>query len=79
MKATYMKKWMMTIVLMLCMAISGQATAAPKVNTFEVGKSHFLLDGKPFVIKAAEIHYLRIPHQYWEHRIKMCKAMGMNT
>ena len=79
MKATYMKKWMMTIVLMLCMAMSGQATAAPKVHTFEVGKSHFLLDGQPFVIKAAEIHYLRIPHQYWEHRIKMCKAMGMNT
>ena len=56
MKATYMKKWMMTIALMLCMAMSGQATAAPKVHTFEVGKSHFLLDGKPFVIKAAEIH-----------------------
>lgn len=79
MKATYMKRWMMTIALMLCMAMSGQATAAPKVHTFEVGKNHFLLDGKPFVIKAAEIHYLRIPHQYWEHRIKMCKAMGMNT
>lgn len=46
----------MTIALMLCMAMSGQATAAPKVHTFEVGKSHFLLDGKPFVIKAAEIH-----------------------
>ena len=69
----------MTIALMLCMAMSGQATVAPKVHTFEVGKSHFMLDGKPFVIKAAEIHYLRIPHQYWEHRIKMCKAMGMNT
>ena len=40
MKATYMKKWMMTIALMLCMAMSGQATAAPKVHTFEVGKSY---------------------------------------
>ncbi len=39
----------------------------------------FLLDGKPFVIKAAEIHYARIPPDYWEHRIEMCKALGMNT
>lgn len=32
-----------------------------------------------FVVKAAEIHYPRIPQPYWEHRIKMCKALGMNT
>lgn len=31
------------------------------------------------VIKAAEIHYTRIPAEYWEHRIKHCKALGMNT
>ena len=28
---------------------------------------------------AAELHYPRIPRPYWEHRIKMCKALGMNT
>ena len=22
---------------------------------------------------------MRIPHEYWDHRIKMCKALGMNT
>lgn len=32
-----------------------------KPQTFEVGKQTFLLDGKPFVIKAAEMHYTRIP------------------
>lgn len=52
---------------------------AAKPHTFEIGKGQFLLDGKPFVIKAAEMHYLRIPAEYWEHRIKMCKALGMNT
>lgn len=52
---------------------------ASKPHTFEIGQGQFLLDGKPFVIKAAEIHYLRIPCEYWEHRIRMCKAMGMNT
>ncbi|MDR2840061.1 MAG: beta-galactosidase [Paludibacter sp.] len=51
---------------------------APK-ETFEIGKNTFLLNGQPFVIKAAEIHYPRIPQEYWEHRIEMCKALGMNT
>ena len=31
------------------------------------------------MVKAAELHYPRIPRAYWEHRIKMCKALGMNT
>lgn len=25
------------------------------------------------------MHYTRIPAEYWEHRIQMCKALGMNT
>ena len=48
-------------------------------HTFGIGDKTFLVDGKPFVIKAAEIHYTRIPAEYWEHRIEMCKALGMNT
>lgn len=50
-----------------------------KPGTFEAGDKTFLLNGKPFLVKAAEMHYTRIPAEYWEHRIKMCKAMGMNT
>jgi beta-galactosidase len=50
-----------------------------KKETFEVGNKTFLLNGKPFVVKAAEMHYPRIPQEYWEHRIKMCKALGMNA
>lgn len=48
-------------------------------HTFSIGDKTFLLDGKPFLIKAAEMHYTRIPAEYWEHRIQMCKALGMNT
>lgn len=55
------------------------AASSLKAQKFEVGKGTFLLNDKPFVIKAAEIHYPRIPREYWEHRIKMSKAMGMNT
>ncbi|MCM1476057.1 MAG: beta-galactosidase [Muribaculaceae bacterium] len=46
---------------------------------FEAGNGTFLLNGEPFVVKAAELHYPRIPREYWDHRIKMCKALGMNT
>ncbi len=56
------------------------ATAAPKAtDTFAVGEGTFLLNDEPFVVKAAELHYPRIPREYWKHRIDMVKALGMNT
>ena len=51
----------------------------PAPQTFEVGEGSFLLDGKPFVVKAGELHFARIPREYWEHRIEMVKAQGMNA
>ncbi len=72
-----MKK-LLTTLLMLCM-VTGAMAAKQQPGTFTCGKGTFLLNGKPFVVKAAEVHYPRIPQPYWEHRIKMCKALGMNT
>ena len=57
----------------------GNPDTVRAAKTFEVGQKTFLLDGQPFVVKAAEMHYPRIPRPYWEHRIRMCKALGMNT
>lgn len=66
--------------LMAALLITGNAYGKQKQpETFEVGNKTFLLNGKPFIVKAAEVHYPRIPRPYWEHRIKMCKALGMNT
>ena len=48
-------------------------------GTFTMGDKTFLLNGQPFIVKAAEIHYPRIPRPYWEHRIQMCKSLGMNA
>lgn len=70
-----MKK-LLTLLLAITMLA---ACTGNKPGTFEAGKNTFLLNGKPFVVKAAEVHYPRIPREYWEHRIKMCKALGMNT
>jgi beta-galactosidase len=54
-------------------------SVAKSSDTFEVGNGTFLMNGKPFIIKAAEVHYPRIPRAYWDQRIKMCKSLGMNT
>lgn len=48
-------------------------------HSFTATEGTFKLDGKPFIIKAAELHYPRIPKPYWDNRIKLCKALGMNT
>jgi beta-galactosidase len=47
--------------------------------SFAADGSQFLLDGQPFQIRSAEMHPARIPAEYWTHRIRMAKAMGMNT
>ncbi len=65
--------------LILCSFLAASGSLKAEKETFEAGKNTFLLNGKPFVIKAAEMHYPRIPAEYWEHRIEMCKALGMNT
>ncbi|MBQ7869843.1 MAG: beta-galactosidase [Prevotella sp.] len=72
-----MKRLLISLLLMLTVSLS--ASAKKTAGTFAVGDKTFLLNGKPFVIKAAEVHYPRIPRSYWEHRIRMCKALGMNT
>jgi beta-galactosidase len=80
------------IVPAAAMAVNANpAAGAPKSATTPDGKgarhsfgfaadgSAFLLDGAPFQIRSGEMHPARIPAEYWRHRIRMAKAMGMNT
>jgi beta-galactosidase len=56
------------------------ASNAQTVNhTFTLGDTDFLLDGKPLQMISGEMHYTRIPREYWRERMKMAKAMGLNT
>jgi len=48
-------------------------------DTFSIGDERFLLNGRPFVIRCGEMHFARVPREYWAHRLKMAKAMGLNT
>lgn len=75
----YLQNTVIWLTALLLFAFSGCNQKPAGEHTFAIGNKTFLLDGKPFVIKAAEIHYTRIPAEYWEHRIQLCKALGMNT
>lgn len=58
-------------------AFAGEAASAG--HSFAIGPNDFLLDGQRFQIRCGEIHAPRVPAEYWEHRLKMAKAMGLNT
>ena len=70
-----------TLPALLTPSLCAQArTVAPKApHRFAVEGDHFTLDGKPFQVLSGEMHYARIPREYWHARLKMAKAMGMNT
>ena len=44
-----------------------------------VSGHEMLLDGQPFKILSGEMHYARIPREYWRARLRMARAMGLNT
>lgn len=58
---------------------AGNIQAQKLQHTFALADSVFLLDGKPFQMISGEMHYPRIPREAWRARMKMAKAMGLNT
>lgn len=67
------------LALLLIALCSSTVVAAEAKHTFVIGENDFLLDGAKFQIRCGEIHAARVPHEYWRHRLKMAKAMGLNT
>ncbi|MGA8340488.1 MAG: beta-galactosidase [Candidatus Sulfotelmatobacter sp.] len=70
--------------LFLCAAfVSVSATHAQNAPAMAhhigVEGDHFALDGKPLQIISGELHYERIPPEYWRDRLKKARAMGLNT
>jgi beta-galactosidase len=72
------------LMLTLIAASLGSARAAEPAapsspHRFEIGENDFLLDGAPLQIRCGEVHSVRVPREYWRHRLRMVKAMGLNT
>ena len=55
------------------------ASFAQQKHTFEIKNGNFLYDGKPIQIHSGEMHFARVPKPYWRQRLRMMKAMGLNT
>jgi beta-galactosidase len=72
------------VLLLLALGICApaqQRRAASKTSSHTFGwhDEQFLLDGRPFQIISGDMHYARVPRQYWRDRMKKMKAMGLNT
>ncbi|WP_345947637.1 beta-galactosidase [Mucilaginibacter sp. PAMB04274] len=70
---------LLSSLLILTLAISFKQSAAQSKHTFALGDTDFLLDGKPLQMISGEMHCARVPREYWRDRMKMAKAMGLNT
>jgi beta-galactosidase len=65
------------VAMPLALALGSSQT--PPKHTFGIDGRNFVLDGKPFQIISGEMHYERIPPEYWRDRLKKARAMGLNT
>ena len=67
----------------LGLLLAGQTVAAQPIKMAKHGlttqNGQLRLDGQPFRIIAGDMHYTRVPREYWRARLKMAKAMGLNT
>jgi beta-galactosidase len=68
-----------------CAGRAAQPAARARVDkpapngSFQVENGKFMLNGKPFQIVAGSMHYMRVPRADWRIRLRMAKAMGLNT
>jgi len=67
------------LIFTFCFCFYCQLSAQKAAHSFALGDSVFLLDGKPFQMISGEMHYPRVPKEAWRQRMKMAKAMGLNT
>jgi beta-galactosidase len=63
----------------LFLIVGYTASAQTAKHTFAMSDNSFVLDGKPFQMISGEMHYPRVPREAWRARMKMAKAMGLNT
>ncbi|MGE5295916.1 MAG: beta-galactosidase, partial [Solirubrobacterales bacterium] len=74
-----MRAQQLFISLLASVIVASVALSSQTRHSFTFGQNEFLLDGKSFQIISGEIHPARVPREYWQHRIRMAKAMGCNT
>jgi beta-galactosidase len=71
--------------LLALVAVVLAAAARPSVQArsaargLAIADGRFELDGQPYQIMSGEMHYARVPREYWRDRLEKARAMGLNT
>lgn len=74
----YMRRVIYNYLLLTIITFLGGACNEEK-GIFQIRDHAFYLNGKSVQLICGEMHYPRIPQEYWRDRIRRAKAMGINT
>lgn len=71
------------LLLLVCVLVVAGISRLPAqraaAHTFGIAGNAFVYDGKPIQIRSGEMHYPRVPREYWRDRFRKARAMGLNT
>lgn len=68
----------LVLIIAVFLGLAPLSTAKP-APTFTIGEQDFLLDGQRLQIRCGEVHFARVPREYWRDRLQRVKAMGLNA
>jgi beta-galactosidase len=72
------------IVALSAAAVLASGAAVPRASAQDrvrlvADSGRFMFGGHPLQIISGEMHYARVPREYWRDRMKKARAMGLNT
>jgi len=76
---TLLRKRFAVITAVIVGTASSMLTALAPPHTVAVKGPQFVVDGRALQIISGEMHYARIPREYWRDRMRKARAMGLNT
>ncbi|MDE6821150.1 MAG: beta-galactosidase [Bacteroides acidifaciens] len=72
------KQRLYKILLCLLVPFLSGGCFSPK-ERIRIDEGAFVVNGKDVQLICGEMHYPRIPHEYWRDRLQRARAMGLNT
>ena len=61
------------------LVLIGLVSCNTKQNDFKIEEGKFSMNGESIQLICGEMHYPRVPKEYWKDRLERAKAMGINT
>lgn len=74
-----MRKSLIIMFILGLTALAIPSAGQTREHSFKLQGDAFLLDGRPIRLMAGELHFQRIPREYWSDRLLKARAMGLNA